>query len=353
LPALSSLLGTVRAEQASERDVERIEKAPGVERILSELGHDSLPEPAVIEKRRIESDGRLTNGELVIMKVKMEYGMLTAFERGSEIRAFFSFDPELSAAPSGYSATTEVGGSMGVVDSGLEFTRNATDAEEELVLSAIDTDGEIDGGQVQANTAVDGFQANVTVKDPESGEYETEQHVVPISPRFDPRTQFIAGPSADVGFGVQSAAQLDSQQVQTQGLTSAAVQLVKEILVDWITGKLADEPLEALGSECDDTCSSCATYIVDLLTTCRWCISFCSAAASGVGAIICVVCFYAFCNDSVKQINCAACFACLITGDEPDLPGSTAGAALDWVWDEIPKPPAPPSVGDLPGEIWE
>jgi hypothetical protein len=146
---------------------------------------------------------------------------------------------------------------------------------------------------------------------------------------------------------------LDSQQVQTQGLTSAAVQLVKEILVDWITGKLADEPLEALGSECDDTCSSCATYIVDLLTTCRWCISFCSAAASGVGAIICVVCFYAFCNDSVKQINCAACFACLITGDEPDLPGSTAGAALDWVWDEIPKPPAPPSVGDLPGEIWE
>ncbi|SEL80357.1 hypothetical protein [Haloferax larsenii] len=361
--AMSTLFGTVQAEEATQDDIEKIRNAPGVERILTEIGVESLPDTDAIEKRRIKGDGEVTDGELVLMKVNMQDGMLHAFERGSEVRAVFTFDMDLSTAPEAYPIVAETGGSIGAGESELEFTRNATDEEEELILSQVDTQGEIAGGQVHANTAINGFQATLSVKDPETGEAETQYYTVKVGEEFDPRRHKLPGSGSSSSTGRSRArsasdfeitsSNLSSQRVTTQGLTSAATKVVKDILKDWITGKLADEPLEALGTECDDTCSSCVTYIIDLFTTCRWCVSFCSAAASGGGAIICVVCFYAFCNDSVKQLNCAACFVCLVEGEEPDLPGSSAGAALDWVWDELPKFPSPPSVSDIGGEIWD
>lgn len=351
--ALSAMFGTVHAESTTEAEASRIESAPGVQQILDELGRDSLPDPEDIEKRRIDDDGEATDGELTIWKADLGYGILTAVGRDSTIRAVFNFDVDLDSAPAGYPVVTEHGGSLGSNGSELEFTRHATDAEEDLVMSALEVDGEIEGGRVFASTAVDGFKAAVTVSQPGSDQATSKQFTATVGSSFDPRTDTLSvqtgsrrGRSQGPTTVTPGDLTVRSRPVTAQSPWVPAANLVREVLEDWIVGNLADEPLEYLGVECDDTCSSCATYIVDILSTCRWCISLCSTSASGVTAILCVVCFYAFCNDSLKQVNCAACFACLITGDEPDIPGSTSAAAFSWVWDQIPSTP---SVSDIPG----
>ncbi|SEK95541.1 hypothetical protein [Haloferax larsenii] len=342
---LQALFGTVSAEEATSSDLERIKHAPGVQKILSELGVRGLPSTEKVEKRRISDDGKATDGELLLMKAHLEYGTLIAMESGDKIGATFTFDVDLSSAPAGYSVTTETGGTLGASDSGLVFTRNATDSEEKQVLNSVNVDGEIEGSSIIANSAVNGFQANLQVKNAKTGETEIQERVIQLGESFNPKIETLSDSNST--FSRAPTLDIKSSQPRLKSKISPK-QILKEVIVSWLANHVISESLDYLGVECDDTCTGCALYVYDLVTTCRTCVAFCSTSVSGVNAILCVVCFYAFCNNSIGQANCAACFACLLTGDEPDVPPNPSAAFLDWVWDELPEPPAMPSIPNFP-----
>ncbi|WP_128478413.1 twin-arginine translocation signal domain-containing protein [Halorussus pelagicus] len=338
--ALSSVFGTVRAEEATASDIEQIKQAPGVQQILDELGVESLPDPEKVEKRRLEGDGEVTDGELVMMKVELKYGTLLAAKRNGQIGTVFTFDRDLSSAPTNYSIVTETGGSIASTRSDVEFARGVTDAEEERVLSTLDVDGKIERTRIQATTAIDGFRVKLAVTDPETDELETPEYLVNVGRGFDPKSEEFTGPSASLRS--VSASGHTSQRVTTEGI---GTKIIADILKDWLLANVISGTLDELGIECDDTCTNCGLWIYDVVTACGTCVGFCSSSVSGVGAILCVACFYAFCSKPISgEANCAACMACLLTGDEPDVPPNPPNAFLNWVWDELPSPPSLPSI---------
>jgi|APHM01.1.fsa_nt_gi hypothetical protein len=157
--AIESLFGTVEAEEATASDLEQIRRAPGVRRILSALGIDTLPRADSVEKRRFSDDGEATSGELTIMKVQFEMGELVAVRRSGDVSAFFSFNPDTESAPRQYSMAASVSATLGANEEGLTFTRRATDAERRYVADAVEEEfgQDTELGRIQANPDVGGF----------------------------------------------------------------------------------------------------------------------------------------------------------------------------------------------------
>ncbi|NGM70017.1 hypothetical protein G6M89_13550 [Natronolimnobius sp. AArcel1] len=336
--ALSSLLGTVSAEEPTQSDRERLEDVEEIQEILVELGVERLPGPGRIEKRQIKDDGEITDGELLLWKVEIrQYGTLLVTENGDDIGSVFMFDPELSKAPSGYAAAEEANASLGPTGSDLTFSRNATDQEEKAIVSAIG-DEDIDGIQATASTSIDGFYVSAGPEDPDDDDVTTSEYVVEVDDSFDVATETL---SEIDRLGEGDLAELLS--VREADFHIAAIpdprDIVVDIIRDWIVTSLASESLDYLGVECNTTCPDCVMYIIDVATTCRSCLPACSSGASGVGAIVCVACFYAFCNDSLAQADCLACLACVIEGEEPDTPETNPPR---WVLDQLPSPPSNP-----------
>ncbi|MDQ2050220.1 hypothetical protein RBH26_06955 [Natronolimnohabitans sp. A-GB9] len=339
--ALSALLGTVSAEKTTREDLDRIEDAPGVQEILTELGVHRLPGPGRAEKRRIEDDGCLTEGELVTWKIEIRpYGILHAFEYEERIGAVFTFGPDTAKTPAGYSMAAEANASLGTSGSDLVFSRNATDAETEHVLSVIDVDGDIDSARVHATTAADGFRATVQVASEETDELDTREYVVSVGADFDPRSESLS----DVLTVEDDAADILIPEPLTR---TAAISfpdpkdIALEVIKTWLVDNVVTESLEFLGRECD-SCGDCANVIIDVLGGCSLCRPLMGTGASGVGAILFVTCYYAWCGKVSDKVECAACFACLLTNEDPDIPDEAD--ALAWVWDELPSPPSRPSI---------
>lgn len=341
--AIESLFGTVKAEQATASDLEQIKRAPGVQRILSALEVGSLPHADSVEKRRFSDDGEATSGELTIMKVQLALGELVAMRRSDTVSAFFSFDPEAKSVPEKYSMAASVSATLGASDEGLRFTRRATDIEQRYIADAIKQKlGEnAELGRIQANPDVGGFVGTTITDEVVDGEEtrKVKNYQFSVEGSFNPATESWQD-SYDVRKSESASVTMEPVVEPHFGFGS----LVYEVITGWLESNFADEPLEILGVECDDTCTTCALWIVDVFTTCSVCVSFCSTAVSGVGAIICLACFFAFCTPPIDMVNCSACMACLLTGDEPYVPPSPSDQLFDWVWDEIPTPPSLPDI---------
>ncbi len=288
---LESLLGTVRAESATDDDVKRIAQAPGVQSILAELGISQLPSPDEVEKRRILDDGTATQGELVVMKVDLKYGRLLAVDRNGDIGTVFAFDRDLPSVPSDYSMVTETGGTLANVGTGLEFSRGATDAEEEQVLSTLDVEGKIERTRVQATTSLGGFRVELAVRNPETDEIETPEYLASTTGEFTPKeNELLDISSVSPLASLQTSQQLSGGgTVTTQGI---GFDIIKGTLEGWLESTVFSIGLDKAGVVCDETCTNCALWIYDVLTTCETCLDFCVASETGVGAILCVVCFY-------------------------------------------------------------
>ncbi|OLZ42474.1 hypothetical protein A6E15_16560 [Natrinema saccharevitans] len=338
---MSTLFGSVSAEKTTRDDLDQIEEAPGVRKILTELGVQRLPGPGRAEKRRIEDGGRLTEGELVTWKIEIRpYGILHAFEYEERIGAVFTFDLDTARIPAGYSMAAEANASLGASGSDLVFSRNATDAETEHVLSVIDVDGDIDSARVHATTAANGFRATVQVASEEPDELDTREYVISVGPDFDPRSESMS----DVLTVEDDAADILTVEplVQTAAISFPNPKdIVLDVIESWLVDKVVSESLEFLGRECD-SCGDCANVIISILDGCSLCRPLMGTGASGVGAILFVTCYYAWCGKVSDKVECAACFACLLTNEDPDIPD--AADALAWVWDELPSPPSRPSI---------
>ncbi|WP_133412321.1 hypothetical protein [Natrarchaeobaculum sulfurireducens] len=327
------------ATDATRDDVQRLESAPVVEKILDELGVESLPGPDRIEKRHVDDDGEVTNGELVAWRIPIRnYGTLVAMGHDDEIGALFLFDSDTSKAPSGYSKAEAENAALGVSGSDVVFSRNATPDEREHVLSVLDLDGEISGANVEAKTHLDGFHVSASVSDSDGNDPEMHEFVVEVG-EFDPREQELADVTTDVSS--LSASELEVSEVGTQvfGPIRDPRDVLRDVVADWIVGTFASETLDYLGVECNTTCPDCVWYIVNVVGACRSCVPLCSSGASGVGAILCVACFFLFCNDTESQVDCLACLVCLYEGEEPDTMDTNA---LRWVLDEIRDTPSFP-----------
>ncbi|WMT09254.1 hypothetical protein NP511_06360 [Natrinema thermotolerans] len=336
---LNTLLGTVSAKETTREDLKRLEEASAVKKILNELNVQSLPEPERVEKRHAAADGKLTNGELEAWRIPVRnYGTLTAMEYSDKIGALFTFDPDLSQTPSGYVMAKEENAALGVSGSEVVFSRNATKNEQQLVLSALDIDGEIDGVKIEAKTIFGGFHASIGIKGPDDENPKIREFAIEID-GFDPRTEVLSDIDDDVSPLLIS--EPAAQEVSTQGIgpIPGPKDILKDVIQDWIIGTFASESLDYLGVECNVTCPDCVLYIVDVVGSCRSCIPLCSSGATGIGAITCVACFYLFCNDALAQADCLACLVCLYKGEEPNTPNTNA---MRWVLDEIENVPSNP-----------
>jgi hypothetical protein len=312
-----------------------------VQRILSALEVDSLPRADSVEKRRFSDDGEATSGELTIMKVQLDLGELVAVRRSETVGAFFSFSPEVESVSEKYSMAANASATLGASDEGLIFTRRATDVERRYIADMVkEKFGEsAELGRVQANSDVGGFVGTTITDEVVDGE-ETRRiknYEFSVEGSFDPATESWQD-------------RYDAEKSRSAAVTAEPIvephfgfgSLVKELLEDWILSKVISGSLDILGVECDDTCTNCALWIVDVFTTCSVCVSFCGTAVSGVGAILCVMCFFAFCTPPIDMVQCSACMACLLTGDEPNVPSNPSDQLFNWVWDELPSPPSLP-----------
>lgn len=336
--SLNGLFGTVSAEDSTHGDIRRLETAPAVRMILDELGVESLPGPGRIEKRHAADDGELTNGELDAWKIPIRnYGTLTAMEFDGEIGALFTFDSDAPRVPNGFSMAEEESATLGVSGSEVVFSRNATEEERERVLSALDVDGEVKGVNVEAKTLLDGFHVSVTMNDADGGR-NMREFVVEVD-EFDPREEELADAIDDPSSLSMSELEVSEVGVQFVGPIKGPRDILKNVVQDWLLGTFATESLDYLGVECNTTCPDCVLYIIDVIGTCRSCVPLCSSGATGVGAILCVACFYLFCNDAESQVDCLACLVCLVEGEEPETMDTNA---LRWVLDEIKNVPSFP-----------
>lgn len=336
--SLNGILGTVSAEDATREDVRRLENASSVRMILDELGINSLPGPGLIDKRHADDNGELTNGELDAWKVPIRnYGTLTAMEFDGKIGAIFTFDSDTPKVPNGFSMAREENAALGVSGSEVVFSRNATEEERKSVLSALDVGDDVEGANVEAKTLLDGFHVSITINDAENGR-DMREFVVEVD-EFDPREQELADAIDDPSSLSTSGPEVSEVGVQFIGPINGPIDILKDVVLDWVVGTIASEGLDYLGRECNTTCPDCVMYIIDVVGTCRNCVPLCSSGATGVGAIACVACFYLFCNNAESQVDCLACLVCLVEGEEPETMDTNA---LRWVLDEIRDIPSFP-----------
>lgn len=334
---LNALLGTVSAEDATQEDVRHLEKAPVVEIILEELNVKSLPGPDRIEKRHAADDGELTTGELVAWKIPIRnYGTLLAMEHKNKVGALFTFDSDASKAPPGYSKAEVENATLGVSGSEVVFSRNATHDEREQILSVLDLDGEINGANIEAKTLLNGFHVSASVSGRSDDNPEIREFVIEVD-EFDPREQELSDVTDDVSS--LSASEVRVPEVRPAFSLKSPRDILKELIKDWLVESFASEGLDRLGVECNTTCPDCVWYIYNVVGACRTCVPLCSSGATGVGAILCVACFFLFCNDSESQVDCLACLVCLKEGEEPNTMDTNA---LRWVLDEIEDVPSLP-----------
>ncbi|GAB7118336.1 hypothetical protein JCM9743_07980 [Natrinema sp. JCM 9743] len=272
---ISGLIGPVSAESVDEDEVKKLEEHPHVQQILSEIDQQSLPNAEYIEKRRIGEDG-----ELSMLKAEYGFGTLVIAKYGGEVGAMFAFDvDQRSQLPKNYPSVPGGAGSLLGSDEGVIFRRPATGREEELVLSALDVDGEIASAQVFTGTNVDGFHANVGIEAAETSDTGVRSFRITVDQgSFDSKRQELT-PGFESRFSVEP---VDEVEVAAVGST------IKRIIIDWAEGFLAKELSELVGP-CGPSCTSCADWIISLALDCRTCGPVCTTSTSGVGAFVCVL----------------------------------------------------------------
>lgn len=327
---ISEIFGTVAAEEVTSDELDRLEAEPDVRKILSELGEDGLPDPTKSEKRLVGDDASLT-----LIKIRFEYGTLTLGEYDGDVGAAFSFDEEnLSKAPEQYRAIPRTDASLVVIDGDVTFRRVATEKEEDLVLSAVDVEDEITTKTVYTGTDIDGFRADIRTNVPESGGRGATSYLVEggFLNTFDSKQEAIEGSPPSTA---SSALTVTPVETGTDGVESQVVaSTLKRILIDWVEGYIATNISERVGP-CGPSCTGCADWLISLALECRTCGPVCTAGATPLGAITCVLCVYAFCNDVLNMVDCARCGVCIKEGEAPDDP-------RDDIWDAFPSPPSLP-----------
>lgn len=313
-------------EKADSGEINKIRRSPKVRSILKALNHERLPKDGKTRTLTIESYGEITT-----TKVEFEYGTLRFGELGKNRNATFNFNdvthPEVPSKFSNIPAGTE----PILIANGENVTvsREATERERKIVLSAVPEQGEQATVTVRSDT--NGFHVNIAKNTSNVEELEINRYLVELpDDDFNPVVQDTSDRLDDGSTLSVSSGQSANGGISTQGIKS-------KLIVDYVEGVLASNLGDEL-HECGSNCVGCADWIVSLALDCRLCGPVCSSGATGAGAVLCGVCVYQFCSDVDAMVGCADCIACAVEGNSS--------------WSSPTTPDIPEDIPGLGGPIW-
>lgn len=292
-------------EAAKPSDLKQLKTSPKVQSILTELGHEKIPQEAEKAEFTIGESNKYS-----ATRVDLGYGTLMFGNFTGETSAGFEFaDENRSQIKSSKYQNIPIGVDawlLGKTDNAI-FMRTATEQERDSILSSIPVDesdepsiytgSEISGFYVDVMEIPDGLEDDLQAIDDAQHQSEELEDALEALEDAQRRRYHIGleGKQTIEPMTATSRISRSDTKIRVNDITTRGI-------IDDIKDLFGD--VGAVVNDCGNTILGCVATIGASILGCSRCGPICTTAGTGVGAVLCFGCVYLFCDYLLTAIAC-------------------------------------------------